>query len=76
MYGDLMIEKQSAREMKEHALKAIEELTTLLSVSSSRCSQASSDQIRMGVGLSIAKIQTELLDSIIYAEYPGLDDLK
>jgi hypothetical protein len=71
-----MIEKQCALEMKEHALKAIEELTTLLNVSRSRCSQASSDKIKMGTGLAIAKIQTELLDSIIYAEYPELDDLK
>lgn len=70
-----MIEKQCAIEIRELALKAISELSQSLSVSRNRCSEEEYERIKKGVGLSIGKIQTDLLD-IIYAAYPELDDLK
>jgi len=70
-----MIEKECATEIRELALKAISELTQALNASRKRCSEEDYERIRKGVGLSIGKIQTDLLD-VIYAAYPELDDLK
>lgn len=70
-----MIEKQCATEIREHALKAIAELTRALNVGQNRCSQEVYEQIKKGVGISIGHIQTELLD-VIYVAYPDLDDLR
>jgi hypothetical protein len=70
-----MMNKHDAAKMKESALKAIEELTGLLDVALESCSEDEYQQIRKGVGLSIGRIQTELLD-VIYAIHPELDHLK
>ena len=70
-----MIEKECAIEIREHALKAISELSQVLNVSQSRCSQEEYERIKKGVGLSIGKIQSDLLN-VIYTAYPELDDLK
>lgn len=69
-----MIEKECATDVREHALRAISELSQVLNVSQNRCSQEEYDRIKKGVGLSIGKIQSDLLD-IIYAAYPELYDL-
>ena len=70
-----MIEKQCATEICELALKAISELSQSLNISRGRSSEEEYELIKRGVGLSIGKIQTDLLD-VIYAAYPELDDLK
>ena len=70
-----MMNKQDAIEMKRHGLNAIEELSDLLTIALDRCSPEESEQIKRGVGLSIGRIQTELLD-VIYQTYPELDHLK
>ena len=70
-----MIDKEFATEIREHALNAISELSQVLNVKQSRCSQEEYEQIKRGVGLSIGKIQSDLLD-VIYAAYPELDDLR
>ena len=67
--------KQDAIEMKEHGLTAIEELSDLLNIALGRCSPGEYERIKRGVGLSIGRIQTELLD-VIYETYPELDHLK
>ncbi len=69
-----MIEKQCALDIRDHALKAITELTQLLNTSQGRCSQEEYDQIKKGIGLSIGKIQTDVLD-VVYAAHPELNDL-
>lgn len=69
------MDKQDAATMKESALKAIEELTGLLDLALESCSEEEYHQIKRGVGLSIGRIQTELLD-VICAAYPELDHLK
>lgn len=71
-----MIEKERAVEMKEQALKAIEHLSRLLTISQSGCTGDEFERIRLGVGRAIGIISYELLDKIIYAAYPELDDLK
>ena len=70
-----MMNKQDAIEMKRHGLNAIEELSDLLTIALDRCSPEESELIKRGVGLSIGRIQTELLDTI-YRTYPELDHLK
>lgn len=69
-----MIEKQCALDIKDHALKAITELTQLLNTSQGRCSQEEYERIKKGIGLSIGKIQTDVLD-VVYAIHPELNDL-
>jgi len=75
MHGKVMMKKQDATEMKQHGLRAIEELSDLLNIAVDGCSGEEYERIKRGVGLSIGRIQTELLD-VIYAEYPELDHLK
>jgi hypothetical protein len=67
--------KQCATEIQQHALKAVSELSRLLQISQDQCSQEEYERIRMGVGLCIGRIQTNLLD-VIYTKYPELDDLR
>ena len=70
-----MIEKECAVDIRTLALKAISELSQALNLSRDRCSADDYERIRKGVGLSIGRIQTELLD-MINSQYPELDDLK
>ena len=74
MYGDAMMNKPTAIEIKERSLSAVSELSQLLNAIKGRCSSEEYDRIKRGVGLSIGRIQTELLD-IVYTAYPELDDL-
>lgn len=69
-----MIEKQCALDIRDHALKAITELTQLLNTSQGRCSQEEYERIKKGIGLSIGKIQIDVLD-VVYAAHPELNDL-
>ena len=70
-----MIERHIAVEARDHALKAISELSQALHLITERCSQEDFERIKKGIGLSIGVIQCELLD-IIYAEHSDLTDLK
>jgi hypothetical protein len=69
-----MIEKEVAIEVQKHALDAIRSLSDALSACENRCSPEEFEQIKRGVGLSMGRIETELL-SVIYRAYPDLDDL-
>lgn len=70
-----MIEKESAIEIRAHALNAITELTKILIVSKDRCSIDDYERLREGVGRSLGDIQMGILEVII-AEFPELDDLE
>jgi hypothetical protein len=69
-----MIDKECAKEIRSRALNAVSELTRALQECRGRCSADDYERIRKGVGLSVGKIQTELLD-VIYSAHPDLDDL-
>jgi len=69
-----MLEKDDAKTIRDHALKAIEELMALVYLSKEKCSPEQHEQIQRGVGLSIGKIQMEILE-VINTAYPELDDL-
>lgn len=68
------MDKACAKEIRDHALKAIAELSHALIASENRCSAEEFEQVKRGVGLSIGKIQIELL-GVVYKRYPELDDL-
>jgi hypothetical protein len=70
-----MIEKNAAIEIQRHALAAIKSLSEALSACDNQCSPEEFDKIKRGVGLSIGRIETELL-GVIYSAYPELDDLQ
>jgi hypothetical protein len=69
-----MLKKEDATEIRDHALKAIQELMALFHISKDTSSPEEHEQIKRGVGLSIGKIQMEILE-VINAAYPDLDDL-
>jgi hypothetical protein len=69
------MKKEDAVEIKERGLKAVQELSAILVFIRGRCSDEEFQKVKRGVGLSIGRIQTELLD-LIYSEHPDLSDLK
>jgi hypothetical protein len=69
------MEKKIAIEIQQHALEAIRALSEALNSCENQCSPEEYQQIKRGVGLSMGRIDTELL-GVIYAAYPELDHLK
>ena len=67
--------KDVADIVKEHALRAVEDLTAILFKIQEHCSEEDFNSIRRGVGSSLGRIQVDLL-SVVYAQYPEMDDLK
>ena len=68
------VTKEDATIIRDHALKAIEELMALVYISKDKCSAEQHQQIERGVGLSIGQIQMDILE-VINKAYPELDDL-
>lgn len=76
MHGDaIMIEKQCAMKVRDLALKAVSDLSQIPVVSRGCCSDEEYEQIKKAVGLSIGRIQIDILD-VVCTAYPELDDLK
>jgi hypothetical protein len=69
-----MLKKDDAKIIRDHALTAIRELMTLHYFSTDKCSPEQYEKLKRGVGLSVGKIQMEILE-VINKEYPELDDL-
>ena len=69
-----MLNKEDAKIIRDHALTAIQELMTLFHFSTDKCSPEQHEKLQRGVGLSVGKIQMEILEFINEA-YPELDDL-
>lgn len=69
------MQKDDATQIRDHALGAIKELMALIHFAKDRCSPEQLHHLQRGVGLAIGKIQTEILDEVINAAYPELDDL-
>lgn len=70
-----MMDKTCALSVKEHAMNAITELTSALTVCKDRCAPHEYEQIREGVGRSIMAVHDGLLASI-FKEYPALNHLR
>lgn len=69
------MDRNLALEIKEHGLKAVIELTSALNCCGERCSPEEFEIIKRAVGISIGRLDLELL-GFVYAQYPDLDDLK
>ena len=69
------MDKQVAIEVQRHALDAVKSLMEAFYACKDHCAPEEVQQIQRGVGLSIGRIETELL-SVIYKKFPDLDDLK
>jgi len=67
--------KETALGIQHQALEAIKALLEILNRYEQECSAEEQQQLRRGVGLSIGKIQIDLLQPIC-AQYPEIDDLK
>jgi len=70
-----MMTKLCARRVKTRSLRAISELSRILSASKGQCSAKEFGRLKKAVGSCIGHIERQLLVSI-YSEYPELDDLK
>ena len=68
------LSKEDATVIRDHALSAIKELMALFHYSVDKCSPEVHEKLHRGVGLSIGRIQMEILE-VINKEYPELDDL-
>jgi hypothetical protein len=70
-----MVEKEIALQIQKRSLNAIVELNTILFEIQGKCPDEDFAEIKHGVGLSIGRIQMELLE-VINSQYPDIDDLK
>lgn len=70
-----MIEKTTAILIQQRALAAVRELMTILSEIAGKCSEEDYDRIKRGVGLSVGRVQMEILE-VINAQHPEIDDLR
>jgi len=70
----MMLKKEDATEIRDHALNSIKELMALFNFAKDKCSPEQHEQIKRGVGLAIGKIQMDILE-VINEAYPELDDL-
>lgn len=70
-----MVKKQIALQIQKRALTAIQELNIILSETEGKCSDEDYEMIKRGVGLSMGRIQMEILE-YINRQYPEIDDLK
>ena len=67
-----MNDRQSAEELRDKALRAVEQLSETLVLARDRCSEAEYERIKKGLGFAIGKVQTEVLE-VIYLQYPELN---
>ena len=70
-----MIDKTTAIQVQQRALSAIRELMTILSEIDGKCSEQDYQCIKRGVGLSVGRVQMEILE-ILNAQHPDIDDLR
>ena len=69
----MAMNETDARELRELGLRAVEQLSDLLNLAKERCSEEEYESIRRGVGLSIGRIQLEVLD-VVGENYPQIED--
>ncbi len=70
-----MVEIEAALQLKKRALAAVAELDAIIAEVRDRCSDEDLEVIRRGVGLSIGRIATEILEPV-FRQHPEIDDLK
>lgn len=65
----------NAKEIRDYALKSIENLSLALNAAQDNCSTDELAHIKKGVGMSIVKIDNDVLQ-FLYTHYPELDHIK
>ena len=70
-----MVSKETALQIQRRALNAIIELNTALSEIEDDCPDEDFELVKRGVGLSIGRIQMEILE-VLNRQHPDIDDLK
>lgn len=70
-----MIDRDLALQIKRRALAAVAELDAIIVDVREQCSDEDFQMIKRGVGLSMGRIETDLLGPI-YQQHPEIDDLK
>ena len=74
MYGNFIVKKEQAIEVKNLSLSAVRDLTSILHITEKNISQDEYEKLKEGVGRTIGEIQIRLLD-LIYSQHPELNDL-
>jgi hypothetical protein len=70
-----MLTEKNAITVKERSLAAIRELSLMLMEIQADSTQEDFDAVKRGAGLTIGRIQMELLE-YVNSQYPELDDLR
>lgn len=74
MQSDPGMDRACAREVRDLALSAVKELNRALLAARGRCSAVVYERLRRATGMSIGRIQMEVLEPI-YALHPELDHI-
>jgi hypothetical protein len=69
-----MIDKTIALQVQQRALSAVRELMAILSEIEQKCPEQDYQALKRGIGLSVGRIQMEILE-VINAQHPEIDDL-
>lgn len=70
-----MVKKETALLIQKRALNIVAELDNLLPEIRDQCTDEDFQMIKRGVGLTIGRIATEILEPI-YKQHPEIDDLR
>jgi hypothetical protein len=70
-----MVKKETALLIQKRAMNIVAKLDNLLSEIHDQCTDEDYQIIKRGVGLSIGRILTEILEPI-YKQHPEIDDLR
>ena len=69
------MDKETAEQIKQGSINAITELSKILFEVQHTCPPDEFEVIRRGVGLTIGRIQLEILN-FVYDQFPEMDHLK
>jgi hypothetical protein len=67
-----MIDRETAEGIRDLALKAVTELSRALAAAQAGCNGEDFERVKRGVGLSIGRIQTEVID-VVLEGHPDLE---
>jgi hypothetical protein len=67
-----MIDRETAESIRDLALNAVSELSRALAAAQAGCAGDDLERVKRGVGLSIGRIQTELID-VVLEGHPDLE---
>ena len=69
------MDKETAIEIRDHALSAITDLNSALNAAQGKCSDEDFEKLKKAVGISMGNIDIDIL-CFLNKKYPEIDDLK